>query len=158
MQFYVSYFYQIRFFKPNMIPISTALWDPKWYHQNKGQDFIYQDKNGVYNGLRQPIFAPGPLCEHACRGIENCNSGDPNLCDFLRLYRLQLNLLDFDKDVLDYFTRLTTYLEEVKNISNPIFVLIVHEAPSNPCSERRVLQEYFAAHGIELNEWQKEDF
>ena len=37
MKIMTSYFYAIRFFKPNMIPISTAKWDPKWYHQNKGQ-------------------------------------------------------------------------------------------------------------------------
>ena len=42
-----SYFYQIRNFKPNMIPLSTALWDPKWFHKNKGHSFQFKDKNGV---------------------------------------------------------------------------------------------------------------
>lgn len=54
MKFYISYFYQIRFFKPNMIPISTAKWDPKWYSQN-GKPYI--DKRGVVNGLRAPVLA-----------------------------------------------------------------------------------------------------
>ena len=31
-------------------------------------------------------------------------------------------------------------------------MLIVYEAPNNPCSERKPLQEYFKAHGIECNE------
>lgn len=29
MKIKISYFYMIRFFKPNQIPISTAVWDPK---------------------------------------------------------------------------------------------------------------------------------
>ena len=32
MKIRLSYFYQIRFFKKNMIPMSTALSDPEWYH------------------------------------------------------------------------------------------------------------------------------
>lgn len=32
MKFYTSYFYKLRFFTPNMLPFSTAKWDPKWYH------------------------------------------------------------------------------------------------------------------------------
>lgn len=32
MKILISYFYQIRFFKPNMIPLSTAAFDPKWFH------------------------------------------------------------------------------------------------------------------------------
>ena len=73
MKIYTSYFYKIRFFKPNMIPISTAMWDPKWYHANQKQDHWFVDKNGVINGLRASVFAPGevatavstcgPLCD-----------------------------------------------------------------------------------------------
>ena len=36
----------------------------------------------------------------------------------------------------------------------PIIMLLVHEAPQNPCSERRVIQEWFADHGITVKEWQ----
>ena len=50
MKFALGYFYQVRFFTPNMIPVSTALGDPKWYHQNKGQQFTFLDKNNVING------------------------------------------------------------------------------------------------------------
>jgi len=32
MKVRISYFYQIRNFKTNMIPMSTALSDPAWYH------------------------------------------------------------------------------------------------------------------------------
>ena len=37
-----------------------------------------------------------------------------------------------------------------------VFVLLVHEAPSNPCSERQPLIEYFREHGIDLQEFNKE--
>ena len=35
MEFYTSYFYKIRFMKPYMIPLSTAVFNPKWYFQNQ---------------------------------------------------------------------------------------------------------------------------
>lgn len=28
LKFVTSYFYKVRFFTPNMIPLSTAIWDP----------------------------------------------------------------------------------------------------------------------------------
>ena len=65
MKIMTSYFYQIRFMKQNYIPLSTAIWDPKWFHQNKGQDFQFKDKNGVWNGLRAEIFMPGKECGSA---------------------------------------------------------------------------------------------
>ena len=51
-----------------MIPISTALSDPKWYHQNKGPQFTFLDKNNVINGLRCKELAPGQICAGLCNG------------------------------------------------------------------------------------------
>ena len=155
MEIYTSYFYQVRFMKPNMIPLSTAVWDPKWFHQNKGQEFVWKDKNGVYNGLRAPVFAPGPLCENLCRGPETCVTRDPHTCLFLNTYRYQLDQLDFDNIV----ARCESMGKRIQNLEKfeeePIIMLLVHEAPQNPCSERRVIQEWFAANGKEVVEWQK---
>ena len=33
-----------------------------------------------------------------------------------------------------------------------IIVLIVYETPANPCSERKPLQDFFNAHGVECKE------
>ena len=33
--FYISYFYQIRNMKHNTLPVSTAMWDPKWFHERR---------------------------------------------------------------------------------------------------------------------------
>ena len=57
MKLAISYFYQIRNFPKNYIPMSTCLSDPAWYHNNQGENYIYKDKRGILNGLRlQPII------------------------------------------------------------------------------------------------------
>lgn len=152
MKVYTSYFYKIRFFKPNMIPLSTALWDPKWYHANQKQDHWFIDKNGVINGLRAPVFAPGPIASELCRG--NCNPKNPESCDFLRAYAYQLSLLDIN-DIISRIERMCAEAKKVLNFAEePIAVFIVHEAPNNPCSERAAIQEYFRSHSIECEEWE----
>ena len=146
MQIYTSYFYQVRFMKPYMIPLSTAKFDPKWYYNFQKQGYVWKDKNGVYNGLRAPVFAPGPLCEGLCRGQETCETGSPQSCLFLKTYRYQLDQLDYN-DVISRCERLGNYVQSLENFAQD------HEAPQNPCSERRVIQEWFAAHGKKVVEW-----
>ncbi len=148
-----SYFYQIRNFTPNMIPLSTALWDPKWFHKNKGHNFQFKDKNGIWNGLRAEPFKPGPACENLCRGPEYCNTKNPNSCAFLKKYKEQLDNLDFN----DIYNRILSIGKQVqereKFAEEPIVVFIVYEAPKNPCSERVMIQKYFQEHGIEIKEF-----
>ena len=141
--------------KPYMVPLSTACFDPKWFHQNKGQEYVWKDKNGVYNGLRAQVFAPGPMCEGMCRGPETCLTHSPQSCLFLNTYRYQLDLLDYN-DVIARCERMGNYIQSLENFSEePVIMLLVHEAPQNPCSERRVIQEWFASHGKEVKEWSK---
>ena len=155
MEIYTSYFYQVRFMKPYMIPLSTAAWDPRWFHKTRGQEYVWKDKNGVYNGLRTSVFAPGSLCVGLCRGPENCATGSPQTCLFLKTYRYQLDLLDYD-DVIARCKRMGEYIQSLEKFpEDPVIMLLVHEAPQNPCSERRIIQEWFAAHGKEVVEWQK---
>ena len=52
MKIATSYFYQIRNFKPYMIPVSTALSDPEWYRPPAGQEY-YIDKER--NNMRAPV-------------------------------------------------------------------------------------------------------
>ena len=156
MKIMTSYFYQIRFMKQNYIPLSTAVWDPKWFHQNKGQDFQFKDKNGVWNGLRAEIFMPGEECEGLCRGREVCNAYGPKTCAFLKAYRRQLDKLDFN-EVLNRFQKLGEQIQKAEGFSEePIYVLIVHEAYDNPCSERWVIQDWFKNNGYEIKEFNKE--
>ena len=152
MQIYTSYFYQIRFFKPNMLPLSTAVWDPKWYHEFKGPGHTFVDKNGVINGMRAEPFKPGPTCDDKCRGPENCATKDPNTCPFLDCYFNQLMHLPIEA----VKERLRILAEKARKVNNfegePIFVFIVHEAIGNPCSERGALQRYFTENGIPCTE------
>ena len=145
-----------------MIPLSTACFDPRWYHDMTGdQKHKFKDKNGVWNGLRAEPFMPGaaceglcsgPVCGSMCTGPDNCPAHNQS-CSFLRRYRIQLNHLDFD-DIMARFERIAAKMQaESKFTEEPEVVLIVHEAPSNPCSERWPLIGWFAEHGYELKEW-----
>lgn len=155
MKIMTSYFYQIRFMKQNYIPLSTAVWDPKWFHQNKGQNFQFKDKNGVWNGLRAEIFMPGKECEGLCRGREVCNAYSPKTCAFLKAYGRQLDKLDFN-EILNRFQKLGEQIQKVEGFSEePVYVLIVHEAYDNPCSERWVIQDWFKDNGYEIKEFNK---
>ena len=153
MKIYTSYFYQVRFMKPYMIPLSTARFDPKWYHQNKGQGYVWKDKNGVYNGLRAEPFAPDASCEGLCRGKENCETGSPQTCLFLKTYRYQLDQLDYN-NIISRCERIGNYVKALEGFNEePVIILLVHEAYNNPCSERKVIQDWFASHGQEVLEW-----
>ena len=144
MKIYTSYFYQVRFFPSNLIPLSTAIWDPKWFHDFKGQSHIFIDGNGVLNGLRCPQLVPGPICHDECRGPENCAIKSPYRCDFLRHYREQLDKINISEFL--------SHLEELTDGMDIAFLF--HEAPNNPCSERRVVQEWLRDNGMEVKEWE----
>ena len=77
MKIYISYFYQIRNFPKTLIPLSTAHWDPKWYHQKNNKVFL--DKRGVLNGLRIDELSPGKECDGLCSGIDNCSIKDSSV-------------------------------------------------------------------------------
>ena len=144
MKIYTSYFYQIRFFNKNTYPFSTAMWDPKWFHDFKGEDYAFENKDGVIYGMKYYPFVPGPTCQDLCRGTETCLTKDPNTCLFLKNYRNQLDALDIKK-----------VLAEIEDIVGPEadVCFIFHEAWDNPCSERRVVLEWFKDNGIEIKEW-----
>lgn len=159
MKYYISYFYQVRFMKPYHIPLSTAIWGPSWYKQ--GNPWV--DKNGVMNGLRADVFAPDQSCEGLCRGREDCSiypSVPPwddlaQTCPFLQAYWKQLSNLNF-QEIISRCENLAQRVKSYLNFSQePVIILLVHEAPNNPCSERRIIQKWFATNGVELKEWNK---
>lgn len=151
MKIYITYFYNIRFFEPHMIPVSTAVWDPKWFHEMKSQDIVYKDKNGVLNGIRFPELSPMKLDTHECP----CDNRDAKECGFIKNYGAYLETLDFEQLMF----RLEYIGNTAKNIlgfkEDPEICLIVHEKPDNPCSERGPLIAYFKKNGIDLTEWSK---
>lgn len=148
----ISYFYQIRFFKPYMIPMSTAVWDPKWYHNFKSQDTCFIDTRGVVNGLRIEPLMPGKTCENLCRGRDLCITKDPDNCEFIKEYAIQLSYIDFDI----FMKMVEEYAYQMKNKlgfkEEPLVVFIVHEKYDNPCSERSVITEWFKNNEVECSE------
>ena len=153
LKIYTSYFYQVRFMKPYHIPVSTARFDPTWYHNFKDPNFVWKDKNGVYNGLRAPMFAPGPGCEGLCSGKENCDTNDPDTCLFLKAYRYQLDQLNYD-EIIERCQKISKAIKETEKFEEePIIIFLVHEATDNLCSERKVIQDWFASHGQKIEEW-----
>lgn len=152
MKIYISYFYQIRFFKPWMIPVSTACGDPDWYHNWLGKSYTYLDRRRVVNGLRCEELHPNETCDGLCRGRVNCQTQNPTTCEFLKQYRKQLEQLDLGIFMQRVEESLQTLKKQLQLNQEPVLVLIVHESIANPCGERAVLLEYFNSHGIECEE------
>ena len=154
MKIYISYFYQIRFFTPNMIPLSTCISDPPYFHNFTGdKGYQFYDKRGVLNGLRAEPFKPGPMCDGLCGGPSTCDTHDPNHCDFLACYRRQLDLLDFPSIIQRFENLGKAFQEKHPDFQEIIPVLIVYETPNNPCSERHIIKAWFKDNGYELEDW-----
>lgn len=152
MKFATSYFYHVRFFKPYMIPFSTAVWDPKWFHDFKDDHHNFIDKNGVLNGLRVREFRPGKECEDLCRGPETCLTADPYKCLFLKTYRKQLESIDTNK-MLDYFNKVCYKAKQMMHFTEePIAVLMVYEPLQKTCSERIIIHDVLHEKGIDIQE------
>lgn len=148
MKITITNFYNLRFLTPNQIPLSTAMWDPKWYHDFKGPDHVFKDKHGVWNGFRAESLVPGIMCNSLCRG--NPCPEEPNTCMFLRNYRKQLDLINYDQ-MIDEWAQLAEQIKTHEQLDGEMeIVILVHEKIDNPCSERWPLIDYFRAHGAEI--------
>ena len=153
MKIYISTFYQVRFFTPNMLPVSTAMWDPKWYHDFNGSGFVFYDKRGIVNGYRyEPFNFPNHYWDELVKEHQECQKNCPFKdmapeCEFMKKYQEYLKTIDFNK-MLKYFESVKENMPKIDTI-----VLLVHESPMCPCAERPILQQWFKDHGIELKEW-----
>lgn len=154
MKFKISYFYNVRHLKPNQVPVSTAMFDPKWFHNNKGNNHLFIDKNGVVNGVRVSALVPDATCNNLCQGREKCYT-HPNICKFLEAYRKQLSNLDFVEVTNKIAEGIRRIVEKnsMYNGEEPECILMVYETPSNICSERVPLKEWFLSHGVMLEEF-----
>lgn len=142
MKLYTSYFAQLRKFPRNLVGLSTAHWNPKWRPMGK-------DKRGVIC-VDCPPFKPGRECDNLCNG--NCNPKHPEDCTFLKAYKTQLdkiNLIQFQNSL----GNLAAKIAAQENIQDIDFALLVYETPSNPCSERVVIQQWGKEHNIKIEEW-----
>lgn len=150
MKLAISYFYQIRNFKPNMIPVSTAMWDPQWYHNWQTPDYTFLDKRGIVNGLRCEELHGDESCDNLCGPC--CTDHNPDECLFLKNYRAHLDSLDLPALIARAERAAADIQSRLGFEEEPIIVFIVYEAPKNPCSERQVLLKYFADNNIDCKE------
>ena len=160
MEIYITSFNYLRYFTPNMIPISTAGgcgW-PWWLlkSDNHKEGDYYLNKNNVMIGIQEECLA-FPKEKFECL-TEPCQKNCPYKykapnCQFMTEYYKYLKSLDFDR-ILKEFCRIS---EDVRKINHyegePIIVLLVYEAATNPCGERPCLQHWFKDNGYELKEW-----
>ena len=135
MKVYISYFYQIRNFTPNMLPLSTAMYPPKWFVKEGTKYWIDNNKCGNDCGFY-------PIGEDWFKW-----------CPFMKIYYNHLR----EQNLIDILNRYENVIEHVfnkiLNLNIDTIVLIVHEPPDRYCGERPVLKKYFADCGIELEEW-----
>lgn len=128
-----SYFYQIRNFTPNMIPVSTAMSDPAWYRPPEDKEY-YIDKRGIVCGLRYEPLIVQPHGSHICPCEDRTLAP---ACPCMQEYEQLLNsLVDKDKT-------LKAFEYCCNKFNADTIALIVYEAPNNPCSERYALQKFF---------------
>ena len=159
MNILISYFQQIRYFKPYMIPVSTAMWDPKWLETKNGKK-PHIDQNGIFVGIKEEslIFDQETFenMNEQCQKDCPYKSKAPN-CQFMSKYLEQLRKIDFKNYLIPELNRVANEVKKILNFQEePEIVLMVHEKPDILCSERPVLKKVFAENGIELKEWTKD--
>lgn len=142
MKIYTSYFAQLRNFPPNLVGLSTCRYNPKWLNPNR-------DKKGAI-WLDVPPLKPGRECDGLCNG--KCAPKHPNDCDFLKMYRKQLDKIDF-KRFIEHLETLAKTIQLGENLEEVDFAFLVYEKYDNPCSERVVIQQWFKDNGMEIKEW-----
>lgn len=162
INFYISYFYQIRNMKSNMLPVSTAMWDPKWFHNGKGENYRYMDKNGVINGVRMidlmmPLYKWEELVKRN-ESCEHCNNWIAGMCPFMQEYAKCIRAKNPDfKKFITFCEGYLQFLNQRLNLCLDTIIFIVHEAPSRGCGERPELQRWFAENGMELKEYNRNE-
>ena len=145
MKLYTSYFAQLRNFPPNLVGLSTAIWNPKWLQSGR-------DKNGAI-WLDIPPLKPGAACEGLCEG--KCSPKHPTDCKFLQVYRAQLDKINFEQ-FISHLQLLSATIKMGEQLNEDVdFAFLVYEKYDNPCSERWPIQQWFKDNGMEIKEWKK---
>ena len=163
MKIYITTFNNIRYFTPNMIPVSTAGrtgW-PYWIFQydNKPNGSQYLNKNNVMIGMCEKKLAfhenEFELLSEQCQ--KNCpySYKAPN-CQFMQAYYKYLTKQDFNLVISD----LEKIAEDVRSRNHfegePIIALIVYESPDRLCGERYGLVKWFKDNNYDLLEWSRD--
>lgn len=142
MKLYTSYWAQVRQFPTNLVGLSTTIWNPKWRPLGK-------DKRGVIC-IDCPPFKPGRECDGLCNG--KCEPKHPSNCLFLKNYKAQLDRINLIT-IQNSLGHLASQICTDEHLSDVDFAFLFYETPTNPCSERVMVQQWFKEHGIQIEEW-----
>lgn len=147
MKIVTSYFYQIRHFTPNIIPVSTAMSDPFWYQPPEGKEYFY-DKRGIVCGLRYEPLIVQKYGTHSCPcEAHNLAPACPTMLEYEQLLH---SLVDKERTLKAFEYCCNKFQKEIGFKEEPIISLMVYEAPTNPCSERLALQKFFNCKELKL--------
>lgn len=162
MRFYTAQFSQVRYLEPYMLPFSTAAGEPAWFHEGQDRSHIFVDKRGVVNGLiaepflldvkeADKLFASGNGCSRNCKFSVLVPD-----CPFMKLYWEQLEKLDLSS-TLSFFNEQAEKMRKLLDFKEePVIILLVYENAGVACAERPVIQKWFRAHDIEIEEWTRD--
>lgn len=159
MQYFITYFQNVRYLTEECIPIDTSVWAPKWLDPSNGKR-QYVNEHNVLIGIKEESFlmTEDEMPEEMCAGRPCQYESKWPHCQFLDSYWKHLQKIDFDGYLIPELNRIA---EEVRKITHyegePKIILMVHEKPDNHCSERLGLVRLFKEHGIELKEWTKDN-
>ena len=107
-------------------------------------------------GICEPLLSPAKLSEDVICQRDCSHKNEVPSCPFLISYRKYLETVDFKKLIAE-FKRIAEDVKKINNyVGEPEIILLVYETPSNPCSERQPLIDYFEKHGIKIEEYSKE--
>ena len=136
-----------------MIPVSTAITDPEWFRPPEGKEY-YIDKRGIICGLRyEPLIVQKQATQEClgtdilCNYVKEMKAGI--ICPCMKEYFNLLNTLVDKERTLKAFEFCADKFHRPFDDEEPIIVLIVYEAPNNPCSERYGLQKFFNCKELE---------
>jgi len=130
MNFYIGYFQQIKSMSDNILPISTAIWQPKW---------LPKDKYVVMEEL-----SPRYINHHSdCKG---CTKDKYLSCEFLKEYKEYI----YSLNIRNILNKINTLLFMTDYID---VCFMVYELPDNPCSERHILKKWFEDNGIPIRDF-----
>lgn len=73
----------------------------------------------------------------------------------MKNYNAQLKAMDFNEVVSALKDAAKAIADELQ-LDDYDIVLLVHEAPTNPCSERSAILDLFNSNGIQMTEWTKD--
>lgn len=137
MQYYISYFGQMKNFPSNALPVSTVKWEQEWFSGK----IPHINELVMPDSVAYQIEQKGQMCR------KNCPLKAP--CLFMSEFRKYLDTLNFEQLItkLELLTIDKPYIDTI--------ILMVYEKNDVLCAERPVLQAWFKDHGLELKEWTK---